>query len=83
MESLIEYLDCGNVYRYGNTLKFRVENFSDLVEKIIHFFQKGAKHLDYIDFVSVIELMKNKKHLTEEGLDKIRTIKAVLRNEQR
>jgi hypothetical protein len=57
-----------------------VIKFSDLAEKIIPFFSKyqiqGTKHLNYTDFVSVIELMKEKKHLTEEGLDKIRTIKA-------
>ena len=56
--------------------------FSDLAEKIIPLFQKyqiqGTKHLDYTDFVSVIKLVKNKKHLTEEGLDKIRTIKSCM-----
>jgi hypothetical protein len=32
--------------------------------------------LDYLDFVKVIELMKEKEHLTEEGLNQIRKIKA-------
>jgi hypothetical protein len=49
-------------------------------EKIIPFFEKypiqGEKFLDYLDFVKVIKLMKNKAYLTEEGLDKIRKIKA-------
>jgi hypothetical protein len=32
--------------------------------------------LDYLDWCKVAELMKNKAHLTEEGLSKIRKIKA-------
>jgi LAGLIDADG endonuclease len=31
--------------------------------------------LDFSDFVEVAELMKNKKHLTKEGLEKIQNIK--------
>ena len=80
MKSLVKYLGCGNIYVGDLAVEFRVTKFSDLTDKIIPLFQKytiqGVKHLDYTDFVSVIELMKNKKHLTEEGLDKIRTLKA-------
>jgi hypothetical protein len=32
--------------------------------------------LDYLDWCKVAELMKNKAHLTWEGLSKIRKIKA-------
>ena len=35
----------------------------------------SVKSLDYLDFVKVLELMKNKEHLTKEGIDKIRKIK--------
>jgi hypothetical protein len=80
MKSLVKYLGCGNIYVDDSAVEYRVTKFSDLTDKIIPLFQKysiqGVKHLDYTDFVSVIELMKNKKHLTEEGLDQIRTIKA-------
>lgn len=51
-----------------------------MTDKLLPFFQKypiqGVKLQDYFDFVSVIELMKNKVHLTEEGLDHIRKIKS-------
>ena len=55
-----------------------------LLVKLFHFFNKyqiqGVKHLDYFNLVSVIELMKNKAHLTKEGLvqhaAQIRKIKA-------
>jgi len=47
---------------------------------IIPFFVKyplvGAKRQDYLDFCKVAELMKNKAHLTPEGLAQIREIKA-------
>jgi hypothetical protein len=57
-----------------------VTEFSDIVEKIIPFFEKypmvGVKTLNFADFCKVAELMKNKDHLNEEGLEQIRKIKA-------
>lgn len=35
----------------------------------------GAKLLDYQDFCKVVELMKNKAHLTPEGIVQIKNIK--------
>jgi hypothetical protein len=79
MKSIIDFLGCGNVYVSGTTVEYIVTKFNDLTDKVIPFFQKypiqGVKHLDFLDFVSVIELMKNKMHLTEEGLDRIKKIK--------
>jgi hypothetical protein len=53
---------------------------SDLDSKIIPFFKKyplhGKKRLDFEDFCEIAALMKDKAHLTEIGLDKIREIKA-------
>jgi hypothetical protein len=37
---------------------------------------QGVKSLDYADWCRVAELIKDKKHLTQEGLDQIRKIKA-------
>jgi hypothetical protein len=69
-----------------------VKKFADIQSKIIPFFNKypiqGVKNLDYLDFCKAAELMKNKArargpcktqglaHLTKEGLDLIRQIKA-------
>ena len=36
----------------------------------------GGKALDFANFCKVAELMKNKSHLTPEGLEEIRKIKA-------
>jgi hypothetical protein len=53
-----------------------------LTEKIIPFFVKysiiGVKSLDFYDWCKVAELMKEKKHLTNEGLTQIRKIKAAM-----
>ena len=80
IRSLVEYLGCGKVYVYKEVVEFKITKLDDLSEKIIPFFQrtpiKGVKLLDYLDFVKVIELMKNKDHLTRSGLDEISEIQA-------
>jgi len=81
-------LNCGNLYKNRDAFEYQVEKFSDIQNKIIPFFNKnriqGIKSLDYQDWCKAAELIKNKAHLTEEGLDQIhKAIKAVLRNEQR
>ena len=82
MKSLIEYFDCGNLYKDREYLIFIVRSFSDLTGKIIPFFVKnpiiGVKSLDFYDWCKVAELMKEKKHLTNEGLTQIRKIKAAM-----
>jgi hypothetical protein len=78
MKSLIEFFDCGKIYIYKDAVNFKVQNSSYLSEKFIPFFKEypiqGVKFLDYLDFVSVIEIMKNKGHLTQIGLDEFRKI---------
>jgi len=80
MRSLVNYFDCGNIYKKREEVDFQITKLSDLHEKVIPFFQKypilGVKRLDYLDFCRVAELMRNKAHLIEEGLVEIRKIKA-------
>lgn len=77
--SLVEYLGCGKIYFEREAVYYRVTKYSDISEKIIPFFKKypivGVKALDFKDFKKVSELMKNRDHLTSEGLDSIRQIK--------
>lgn len=79
---IANYLDCGRVYTSSNNLHcyLKVQNFSDIYNKIIPFFNKypvgGVKGKDFKDFSLVAELIKNKAHLTPEGLDKIKFIKS-------
>lgn len=82
MKSIISYFGCGSyIARDNNDFgEFVVVKFSDITEKIIPFFDKykiaGVKYQDYQDFKKVIELMKNKDHLTLEGMEIISKIKA-------
>jgi hypothetical protein len=80
MRSLIDYLNSGIVFKNKETYVFQVTKFSDITEKFVPFFKDypitGSKSEDFNDWLKVIELMKNKAHLTKEGLDIIRLIKA-------
>ena len=73
-------MECGNVYNSENKVEFKITKFEDLVEKLIPFLNKypiqGVKLLDYLDFLKVIKLIKDKAHLTEKGLNEIIKIKA-------
>ena len=73
-------MSCGNTSKDRESFKFVVRKFSDITQKIIPLFQKnpvkGVKALDFADFCQDADLMKEKKHLTKEGLEKIKQIKA-------
>ena len=80
--NLVTYLRCGSYIprASGNAGDFLCQSISDILDKIIPFFQKypilGVKALYFADFVKVADLMKNKSHLNQEGIDKILRIKA-------
>ena len=70
----------GNVHRHNDACYYRIGNFSGITENIIPLFKKypilGEKSKDFSDLCEVLEMIKDKKHLTEEGLEQIRLIKA-------
>ena len=74
MDSIAKLLDCGLIYKYREGVDFRVTKISDIMEKRISFLEKyplkGVKLKDYKCFKEVGELIKNKEHLTPEGLKK-------------
>jgi hypothetical protein len=80
MKSLIKFFDCGNVSKSKNVCRYRVSKFLDLTNKVIPLLKKypvlGEKSKDFEDFCKVVEIMKLKQHLTREGLEEIRSIKA-------
>jgi hypothetical protein len=59
-------------------IEFRVRNISSIIDTIIPFFKEnqldGLKKLDFEDFCKIALLIKNKEHLTENGLKQIRDI---------
>jgi hypothetical protein len=82
MDKIKNQLNCGKltVTFKNSQVQYRINKLLDIDKILIPLFNKyplqGVKRLDYTDFVKIVELMKNKAHLTKEGLDQIREIKA-------
>lgn len=76
---IASYFDCGKIELSRNVENFCVSSYKEVVNIIIPFFNKypllGSKNLEFEDFCKVAELMKNKAHLTTEGIEKIKEIK--------
>src|SRR5690606_111863 len=76
MENIIKYLSCGKISKRGDIIDIHVTKFTDITEKIIPLFDKypviGVKRENFNDFCRVALLMKEKVHLTKEGLEQIR-----------
>lgn len=74
----------GNIYNNTNSCLFKVSSLPEIVNTIIPFFDKypllTKKREDYELFKQVALLMLNKEHLTEEGFNKVLSIKASMRN---
>lgn len=74
------YYNCGTVILDREAVYFNVNRFSDIYNIIIPLFKKhpilGIKALDFEDFSKIADLMKEKKHLTKEGLDLILKIRS-------
>jgi len=78
--SLINYFNCGKLYKNNNCFNLTIRKFADIDTKIIPFFFKfpilGNKFLDFQDFCKVGKLVKEKKHLQINGIKKISLIKS-------
>jgi LAGLIDADG endonuclease len=78
--SLINYFNCGKLYKNNNCFNLTIRKFADIDTKIIPFFFKypilGNKFLDFQDFCcppgggAVGKLVKEKKHLQINGIKK-------------
>ena len=86
--SFIEYFGCGKAYKRSssNAIDFVVGRLSDIINKIIPFFKNypilGNKAKDFEDWCKVAEMLKEKKHLTLEGLEEIRKIKTAMNRDR-
>jgi len=81
LTSLQNLLGYGSVNKhYQNAVVFRATKFSDFMQCLTPFFDKykiiGVKSEDHQDFKKVAQWMEKKAHLTIEGLEDIRRIKA-------
>lgn len=72
----------GKIVISKDTCTYRVDKLNDIFEVIIPHFDKyplvTQKLADYILFKEIVNLMKNKEHLTLDGLKKILSLKASL-----
>jgi|APAga8741244201_1050118.scaffolds.fasta_scaffold00517_4 hypothetical protein len=81
LNSFIPYLNCGKLIKAKRgEVYYTTRKLSDMTEIIIPFFKQfpivGNKSEDFSDFCKVADLMVKKQHLSEEGLNLIRNIKA-------
>ena len=82
LESFIAFFGCGILEASSRDpiVNFSVYKFSDNDEKIIPFFQKcnvfGVKSDNFKDWCRAAEIIKAKQHTTEEGLNRIITLKS-------
>lgn len=80
MKSIMKYFGVGNVYRVRDISDLVVANIDALNENIIPFFDEykivGSKFNDYSYFKKVAGLIKNKAHLTYDGIEQIYKIKS-------
>jgi hypothetical protein len=69
-----------NTYVLETTVGLQITKISDIVNTIVPFFEKypivGVKNLDFADFKKAAVIIKNKEHLTPDGLNKILEIKS-------
>lgn len=78
--ALKKYFDCGVVRKnHGDRMAYRVRSIEHLLKKIIPFFEKHQlktkKRVDFQKFRRVLLLIEKDAHLTQVGIEEIRTIK--------
>lgn len=83
LHGLKAYFECGVVRKnHGTRLSYRVRGQANLLQKILPFFEKHQlktkKRVDFIKFRTVLLMMETREHLSLEGLEKIRQIKATM-----
>lgn len=81
LQKFISFFNCGLLKKdsRNSTYSFKVSNHTDIIEKIVPFFQtysiEGVKALDLKDWIKGVEIVKSKKHLTISGINELQTIK--------
>jgi len=79
MKVIASYFGAGSISLNRNASVYRVVNFTELTNKILPLFKdnliEGIKYYDYLDFLKAVDLIKENKHLTLEGLEEIQKIK--------
>ena len=71
-----EFFNCGNISEdKRGAITFSIKDIYSLNTIVIPHFSKyplrGTKHLDYLNFKEVVNMINSKNHLTEEGISNI------------
>ena len=85
LDDLVDFFECGGVYlnrRRDNhkedLLRYTVNRRDDLLQRVIPFFRehelRTAKRRNFEKFATIVERMKEGRHLTLEGLAEIASI---------
>ena len=91
LREINKFFGCGKIYlnkrrdnHHEHLLKFVVRNRSDLIFKMIPFFEKNqlrsAKKEDFKIFAKILRMMQKDKHLQERGLAEIRLLVQKMNN---
>lgn len=79
LKRIVDTLGCGSLVKpTGDRDRYSISvaNISDLVNIVIPLFEEcsiyGAKYLDFLDFCRGIHIIKEKGHLTSEGLNELK-----------
>lgn len=88
LHGLKSYFKCGTVARnHGDRYHFRVRDFDSITNVIIPFFDKHSlkttKRVNFLKFKKICKIVTEKKHLTLEGLEKIREIMNTMNNREK
>jgi len=82
LRSIQSTLGIGKIYKHGKEgVQYRVESKKELLILIEHFDKYPLitkKGKDFLCFKKAISLIKNKEHLTKEGLLKLVSLKALM-----
>ncbi len=80
LHALKTFFGCGVVRKnHGDRMAFRVRGLQHLSEIIVPFFEKHPlmtiKQLDFLKFRRILLKIRNGDHLTQQGIEEIRSIK--------
>ncbi|CAH0168559.1 MULTISPECIES: LAGLIDADG family homing endonuclease [Peribacillus] len=82
LEQIRDILCCGTIYKYKNTAMYRVTNISDIVERVIPFFDQypliNIKKDDYNLFKIIVYKCAMGEGKTIEGIQKLNSIRGFM-----
>lgn len=80
LHALKSFFGCGVVRKnHGDRMAYHVRGLDHLRESIVPFFEKHKlktkKHVEFLKFRQILQMMQEGKHLTLEGIEEIRCLK--------